>query len=338
MRRGIAAADPQLLPAGSVVSLATGDPEFDGVYTVMDTGPAVQGRLLDLYVWSCHEALAFGRSRSRSPCCAWAGIRAPAPPSLVDRLFRRQNVRRAPRERRAVGRRAADAEPTAPPPGESLPAVSGEEPPPPVIPPAEAAVGSAGDPRGAQLKTPTRASDTQSMHIRALVLVCLASTMFAARAEAQFQASNPAPGENYHVEFGVMFWTPQPGIVILSGSLAPLATAGVDFVREFNLENERFMEFRSVLKGGKHKLRVSRVPFKYEQDRGAAAPGGVRRPGVPRQHQRHRRPDVGPVALRLRVRLRHGRRRLLRLHRRGEAATMSSPTCAGTGAVDAAAR
>ena len=103
------------------------------------------------------------------------------------------------------------------------------------------------------------------MHIRALVLVCLASTMFAARAEAQFRPTNPAPGENYRVELGAMFWTPQPGIVILSGSLAPLATAGVDFVREFNFEDERFTEFRSVLKGGKHKVRVSRVPFKYEQ-------------------------------------------------------------------------
>ncbi len=103
------------------------------------------------------------------------------------------------------------------------------------------------------------------MHIRTLVFVCLATTLFAARASAQFRPSNPAPGENYSVELGLMFWTPQPGIVILSGSLAPLSSAGVDFVREFNLENERFMEFRSVVKGGKHKLRVSRVPFRYEE-------------------------------------------------------------------------
>ena len=103
------------------------------------------------------------------------------------------------------------------------------------------------------------------MHIRTLVLVCLASTLFVSQADAQFQARNPSPGENYHVELGAMFWTPQPGIVILSGSVAPLTDAGVDFVREFNLENERFTEFRGVLKGGKHKLRVSRVPFKYEE-------------------------------------------------------------------------
>ena len=103
------------------------------------------------------------------------------------------------------------------------------------------------------------------MHIRALVFVCLATTLFAARANAQFQASNPAPGENYNVELGAMFWTPTPGIVILSGSLAPLSSAGVDFVREFNIENKRFMELRGVVRGGKHKLRVSKVAFKYEE-------------------------------------------------------------------------
>ncbi|MCK7471673.1 MAG: 3D domain-containing protein [Desulfomicrobium escambiense] len=32
-----------------------------GIYTIMDTGPMVQGRHIDLYMWSCHEALAFGR-------------------------------------------------------------------------------------------------------------------------------------------------------------------------------------------------------------------------------------------------------------------------------------
>ena len=27
----------------------------------MDTGPSVQGRQVDIYMWSCNEALAFGR-------------------------------------------------------------------------------------------------------------------------------------------------------------------------------------------------------------------------------------------------------------------------------------
>ena len=61
VRTGIAAADPALLPVGSVLNVATGDTRYNGGYTVMDTGPRVQGRVLDLYMWNCNEALAFGR-------------------------------------------------------------------------------------------------------------------------------------------------------------------------------------------------------------------------------------------------------------------------------------
>src|ERR1035437_1762210 len=45
---GVAASDPTLLPVGSVVEVDTGDSRYNGIYTVMDTGPAVQGRELDL--------------------------------------------------------------------------------------------------------------------------------------------------------------------------------------------------------------------------------------------------------------------------------------------------
>ena len=38
-RTGVAAADPTLLPVGSVVNIAAGDARYSGVYTVMDTGP-----------------------------------------------------------------------------------------------------------------------------------------------------------------------------------------------------------------------------------------------------------------------------------------------------------
>ena len=61
VKRGMAAADPRMLPQGSIVQL-DGVPEgHEGLYTVLDTGPRVQGRHVDLYMWSCHEALAFGR-------------------------------------------------------------------------------------------------------------------------------------------------------------------------------------------------------------------------------------------------------------------------------------
>lgn len=58
---GVAAADPRLLPEGSVVQVDGVPEQHQGIYTVLDTGPKVQGRHVDLYMWSCHEALSFGR-------------------------------------------------------------------------------------------------------------------------------------------------------------------------------------------------------------------------------------------------------------------------------------
>jgi 3D (Asp-Asp-Asp) domain-containing protein len=58
---GVAAADPDVLPEGSVVQVEGGPERERGIYTVLDTGPKVLGRHLDLYMWSCNEALAFGR-------------------------------------------------------------------------------------------------------------------------------------------------------------------------------------------------------------------------------------------------------------------------------------
>jgi 3D (Asp-Asp-Asp) domain-containing protein len=58
---GIAAADPGLLPEGSVVQVDDVPDRYRGIYTVMDTGPMVNGRHVDLYMWSCVEASAFGR-------------------------------------------------------------------------------------------------------------------------------------------------------------------------------------------------------------------------------------------------------------------------------------
>ena len=61
VRAGIAAADPAVLPIGSVVQLDGVPDRYRGIYTVLDTGPEIRGREVDLYIWSCNEALAFGR-------------------------------------------------------------------------------------------------------------------------------------------------------------------------------------------------------------------------------------------------------------------------------------
>ena len=63
VRAGIAAADPKVLPLGSIIRIGgqSVDDRYHGVYSVLDTGPLIKGRRLDLYIWSCYEALDFGR-------------------------------------------------------------------------------------------------------------------------------------------------------------------------------------------------------------------------------------------------------------------------------------
>jgi 3D (Asp-Asp-Asp) domain-containing protein len=61
VQAGIAAGDPDILPEGSVIQVEGAPDPYQGIYTVMDTGPKVQGRHIDLYMWSCTEARVFGR-------------------------------------------------------------------------------------------------------------------------------------------------------------------------------------------------------------------------------------------------------------------------------------
>jgi 3D (Asp-Asp-Asp) domain-containing protein len=96
VRTGIAASDPTLLPVGSVVNVTTDTPKYNGIYTIMDTGPRVQGRILDLYMWSCNEALAFGRKPVQVAVLRLGWNPNASSPSLVDRLFRRREAARHP--------------------------------------------------------------------------------------------------------------------------------------------------------------------------------------------------------------------------------------------------
>lgn len=94
VRSGIAAADPELLPVGSVVQIDGLPEQYNGIYTVMDTGPAVQGRHVDLYMWSCYEALDFGRRPIQLTVVRLGWNPKATGPKLVDRLL---NFRRTPR-------------------------------------------------------------------------------------------------------------------------------------------------------------------------------------------------------------------------------------------------
>jgi hypothetical protein len=100
-----------------------------------------------------------------------------------------------------------------------------------------------------------------SIRVATVVLYLL---FVAARAEAQFQVPSAAPGEQFNVEVGLMFWLPTPELRAQTDGLAALGVPEVDFVQEFGLEREMFMEFRSVLKlGRKNKIRVSYLPIEY---------------------------------------------------------------------------
>ena len=97
VKNGVAAADPDLLPAGSVIHIDSLSTRYNGVYAILDTGPKVQGRHIDIYLWSCHEALDFGRRPVRLTVLRLGWNPRASTPSLIDVLFRRRE--RAAKER-----------------------------------------------------------------------------------------------------------------------------------------------------------------------------------------------------------------------------------------------
>jgi 3D (Asp-Asp-Asp) domain-containing protein len=62
-RSGIIAADPRVLPLGTVVHIRAG--KYTGKYIVKDTGGRIRGKKVDIYVPTKSEAVTFGRQRVR---------------------------------------------------------------------------------------------------------------------------------------------------------------------------------------------------------------------------------------------------------------------------------
>jgi len=62
--RGVVAADPGVLPIGTRIRI-TGAAPYDGSYRVLDTGPRVRNRHVDLYIPDCAAARRFGRRSVR---------------------------------------------------------------------------------------------------------------------------------------------------------------------------------------------------------------------------------------------------------------------------------
>jgi 3D (Asp-Asp-Asp) domain-containing protein len=94
VRTGIAAADPELLPVGSVVQVYQLGERYNGIYTIMDTGPSVQGRHIDIYLWNCNEALQLGRRDIAINVLRLGWSPTVSKPSLIQRLFRQREAAR----------------------------------------------------------------------------------------------------------------------------------------------------------------------------------------------------------------------------------------------------
>jgi 3D (Asp-Asp-Asp) domain-containing protein len=63
-RKGIVAADPTVLPLGTRIRVHGAGPH-SGEYLVSDTGRAIKGRAIDIYVANDREATRFGRKSVR---------------------------------------------------------------------------------------------------------------------------------------------------------------------------------------------------------------------------------------------------------------------------------
>ena len=100
-----------------------------------------------------------------------------------------------------------------------------------------------------------------------LCVVCLLAA--ASPASAQYGSrtlSDPATGESYRVEIGGYLWSPTPTVLITSESLGIIGSQ-IDFVEDFDIENETFRQLKVVLRPGrKHKLRFEYTPIRYSNE------------------------------------------------------------------------
>ncbi len=92
IQTGIAAADPDLLPVGSVIRVDSLGARYNGIYTILDTGPRVKGRQIDIYMWNCNEALAFGRRSLSLQVMRLGWNPRTSTPDRVDTEFRRREA------------------------------------------------------------------------------------------------------------------------------------------------------------------------------------------------------------------------------------------------------
>lgn len=73
-REGIVASDPDVLPLGSRIRVHDAG-KYSGEYSVEDTGRAIDGHEIDIYVADDAEAKRFGKQRVRVEVLSYGGAR-----------------------------------------------------------------------------------------------------------------------------------------------------------------------------------------------------------------------------------------------------------------------
>jgi hypothetical protein len=98
------------------------------------------------------------------------------------------------------------------------------------------------------------------------LFVAYVELLMPAPARAQFTAtpfSDPATGENYHVEASFGWWNPPPVFQIASESLGILGSR-IDAVTDLGITQKHVGELRIVLRPArKHKFRINYLPMSY---------------------------------------------------------------------------
>ena len=96
---------------------------------------------------------------------------------------------------------------------------------------------------------------------------CLCGLLLAPSvARAQYGATpfhDPATGETYHIEGGLMIWNPAPDLTIASESLGIPGTE-INAAQDLGVQQKRLLELRLVVRPArKHKFRVNYLPMHY---------------------------------------------------------------------------
>ena len=97
------------------------------------------------------------------------------------------------------------------------------------------------------------------------LIVCALFT-FAFGTAAHAQTDSIVPGENFHVEFDVLWWHPSPDLTVNTGRLESVGITDFEFASTFGIEEVWFSDFRFLYRPArKHRIRFGYSPTRYEE-------------------------------------------------------------------------